>query len=352
MKKHNMLSLIRLVCAMAVFGSALLPAAVAQETKPKEPAWLHGLELKVRKAGEFDFTANTQKWGVEAYKDDNTGCLIYITEKGTLTVLNPTAALKPTGANEKPKMPVWLHGLEMKVRKAGEAEFTKDTKKFGVEAFRDDNTGCLIYMAESGSIQALTGAESLKTSDKPKEPEWLLALELLVRKYGEENFTKETKKRGLEAFKDPNADTMIYISETGSLAAFKPPIGKPAKIKEAPFVNGLDLQVRKAGETEFKTANKFGLEYYNEDNAGPVLYISLADAGGLSAVKTVAPVRAEPKMKPPKHFHGLELKVRKAGEAEFGKDTKKYGLEVFKDENTNCWVYICETGDFSVVPAK
>ncbi len=50
------------------------------------------------------------------------------------------------------KAPKWLHGLEFRVRKAGEADFNKDTKKYGIEVFRDENTGNLVYISETGSI--------------------------------------------------------------------------------------------------------------------------------------------------------------------------------------------------------
>jgi len=64
-------------------------------------------------------------------------------------------------------------------------------------------------------------------------------------------------------------------------------------------------------------------------------------------------VRAQDaKVKAPEWRHGMELRVRKAGEADFNKDTKKYGIEVFRDENTGNLVYISETGSIAVVPGK
>jgi hypothetical protein len=352
MSKPKTWFVLRLVTVFAALFAASLPAAVAQESaKPKEPTWLHGLEMRVRKAGEDEFTKDTMRVGVEAFKDENTGCLIYITESGSLTVLNPTGELKPTPANEKPKSPVWLHGLNLKARKWNEQDFTKDTRKYGIEAFKDENTGSLIYVTETKSISALNPPGALKTAEKPKEPEWLFALVLLARKAGEADFTKDTRKWGVEAFKDTNTDQLVYISETGSIAAITPPapVSKPTKIKEAPFINGLDLQVRPAGEVEWTKAKKFGLEYYKEENAGPLLHIS-QDAN-LAAVNPTVTVKSELKMKPPKYSHGLELKVRPGGEADFAK-AKKFGIEVFKDENTGCWVYICETGEIAVVVAK
>ncbi len=55
------------------------------------------------------------------------------------------------------KPPKWQHGLEFRVRKAGEADFTKDTKKFGIEVFRDENNGNLVYISETGSVAVVPG---------------------------------------------------------------------------------------------------------------------------------------------------------------------------------------------------
>jgi hypothetical protein len=60
-------------------------------------------------------------------------------------------------AQEAPKGPKWSHGLDLKVRKGGEAEFSKDTKKIGVEVFRDENNNNLIYISESGCIAVVPG---------------------------------------------------------------------------------------------------------------------------------------------------------------------------------------------------
>jgi hypothetical protein len=63
-------------------------------------------------------------------------------------------------------------------------------------------------------------------------------------------------------------------------------------------------------------------------------------------------VAQESKAKAPEWRHGMELRVRKAGEPDFNKDTKKYGIEVFRDENNGNWIYISETGSIAVVPGK
>ena len=53
---------------------------------------------------------------------------------------------------QEAKKPEWQHGLMLRARKGEEADFTKDTKKYGVEVFVDANNGNLIYISETGSI--------------------------------------------------------------------------------------------------------------------------------------------------------------------------------------------------------
>lgn len=55
-------------------------------------------------------------------------------------------------AQETPKEPKCLQGLDLKVRKAGVAAFTKDTQTFGVEIFKDETNNNLIYITENGAI--------------------------------------------------------------------------------------------------------------------------------------------------------------------------------------------------------
>ncbi|HEX5272784.1 MAG TPA: hypothetical protein VFW33_19940 [Gemmataceae bacterium] len=73
---------------------------------------------------------------------------------------------------------------------------------------------------------------------------------------------------------------------------------------------------------------------------------------GCLAAQQLPFVRAQDSVKKPNWLHGLMLKARKGDEADFGKDTKRYGIEVYKDENNGNLIYISETGDIAVVPAK
>ena len=53
---------------------------------------------------------------------------------------------------QESKKPEWSHGLMLKARKGDEDNFTKDTKRYGVEVFTDTNNNNLIYISETGSI--------------------------------------------------------------------------------------------------------------------------------------------------------------------------------------------------------
>jgi hypothetical protein len=173
------------------------------------------------------------------------------------------------------------------VRKAGEKDFNKDTRKFGVEVFLDENNGNLVYITQTGEIAVVPGKLSEQTTKTG--PNWQHGMELAVRKEGEKEFTKDTKRYGIEVFKDEPTGNLIYIGETGNICVV------PAKLAK-----------------------------YTPDG----------------------------KAKAPEWKQAMELSARKAGEAEFTAKTKKYGVEVYSDENNGNLIYITETGDFSVVPKE
>ena len=87
--------------------------------------------------------------------------------------------------------------------------------------------------------------------------------------------------------------------------------------------------------------------------AGTVAAIVMAFVLGGVAVQFLPRVAAqENEVKKPKWSHGLSLMVRKADEPNFGKDTKRVGIEVFRDENTGYLIYVSEAGSIAVIPAK
>jgi hypothetical protein len=131
---------------------AVLPSAQAAKLqKGKTPDWSHAMEIKCRKAGE-EAWKDAKKWGIEVFKDDNTGMLVYIAESGSIALAQAPAGFK---APEKSKEPVWSHGIELKCRKPDET--WKEAKKFGLEVFKDENTGNTLYITETGSITVVPG---------------------------------------------------------------------------------------------------------------------------------------------------------------------------------------------------
>ena len=72
-----------------LFGGLLaqnLPYVNAQTPEVKAPKWLHGMNIKARKSTEDSFD-KAQKFGIEVYKDENNGNLIYISENGSIAVV-------------------------------------------------------------------------------------------------------------------------------------------------------------------------------------------------------------------------------------------------------------------------
>jgi len=68
--------------------TGVLQAQGAKEEE-KKPVWSHAYELKVRKTGEQNFTADTKKVAIEVFKDAANGNIIYITEGGAIAVVKP-----------------------------------------------------------------------------------------------------------------------------------------------------------------------------------------------------------------------------------------------------------------------
>ena len=56
----------------------------APTTKPAEPVWKHGLDLKCRTFDEKTFSDKTRVFGVEVFTDPNTRTILYIDEIGCI----------------------------------------------------------------------------------------------------------------------------------------------------------------------------------------------------------------------------------------------------------------------------
>jgi hypothetical protein len=88
MSKRVQVFLVGAVCfLMGCLVAQQLPFAHAQDTKA--PKWMHGLEFRCRKAGEIDWSKDTKRFGIEVFKDENNGNLVYISETGDIAVVAP-----------------------------------------------------------------------------------------------------------------------------------------------------------------------------------------------------------------------------------------------------------------------
>ncbi|MFO0938596.1 MAG: hypothetical protein U0798_18995 [Gemmataceae bacterium] len=303
---------------------ALASLGLAQSaTKPK---WVDAQDLLVRTGGEKNFTKTTPKVGVEFYQDSAAGALVAITETGSIAVV----PLSSIGAERKATWsfahdlrcrkadqdgwkdaksfgveafkypaakvliyvseargltlaelpgqvgadnpPAFQHGLVLKVRASGQPKFADAKTRIGVEAFKDGNTGGLIYITETGQLAAATAPPSAPDTSSPKRPTPLYGLEPQVRKADEKDFTKATKVVAMEVFKDPNAGGLLYVSEAGYIAAAP----APASTKDNQgilWTHAMSLKARKGGEKDFSSARKFGIEVFTDRNSGHTIYI-------------------------------------------------------------------------------
>jgi hypothetical protein len=255
--------------------------------------------------------------------------------------------LAGAGQGQEGMKPVWKHGFSFPVRVAGEEKFSEKTKKFGTEVFLDPNLKQLVYVSETGSL-GLGQAGMVAPGPDVKPPSFFLAFEVQVRRAGEDKFTDKTQKFNVEVRKDENAGNLEYMCQTGALAVMPAgALSAPAEIKDPTWSHAMEVKVRPAGEKDYDKAKKYSIEVYKDENTNQLVYIS--ETGSVALVPAGGPPPKE--IKNPVWFEAFEAAVRKGKEKEFTKDTKKYGLEVYKDENANTLIYVTETGDIAVVPA-
>lgn len=255
-----------------------------------------------------------------------------------------STGLTPLAAQQKPKDLQWTHAFDLSCRPYGKAEFSKDTPKYGVEAFRDNNNGLGLYISQAGSIALGGGFQDLKVPFTSKGPEWITGLDLPAREAGVKEFKKDTKVHSMEIFRDPNAGNWLFIAEKGHLASTPSKGGSAATDKAPKWVHSVDLLVRKGGAREWKDALKYGIEVYRDGNSGNLVYI--CQNGHIAIIPDAAETKSGGKA--PEWLHGLDLSCRKHDEPNFSKDTRKFGVEIFRDENNGNLIFLTETGSIAV----
>lgn len=261
-------------------------------------------------------------------------------------------SLSPQVSAQKPKELQWTHAFDLSCRKLGEAEFSKTTQKFGVEAFKDTNNELGVYLSQAGSLASSTGFQALKGAIKDsKGPQWVTGLDLPARKAGEKEFSKTTTVHAMEVFLDLNTDNWVYVTEKGSLASTAAKGARPTAGSKAPkWSHSVDLNVRAGGEKDWKNAKKFGLEVYLDQSSGNLIYIS--ETGSIAVIAESTDAKPIKEGKAPEWLHGLDLACRKHNEPSFSKDTRRFGLEVFRDANNGNLIFISETGNLAVTPGE
>jgi hypothetical protein len=213
------------------------------------------------------------------------------------------AAAQPASNTAK-----FLFGHDFQVRPAGVDDVSTKTPRLGVEVFLHEPTKTFLAVSQSGAI-TVTPAEPVG-ADKSRAR--VAAYDLAVRKPGEPEITQKTKKWGVELYRLPGVNRLVYASESGAItfAAVPPGLGQDKGWKRS---HGLDLPVRDAQQERFEKAKRFGTEVYLDQNTRSLLYVT--DTG---AVATAAGTALEEgkKVLPPRPLYGLILPVRKAGERE------------------------------------
>jgi hypothetical protein len=129
--------------------------------KVKTPDTLYGLILRVRRAEEKVFTDRTRRLSLEVYRDTNTaGHLLYLSETGAVAAVPATEVAANKGGV------AWLGGMALRVRPAGERDFKK-ARQYQIEVFRDNRTGCLVYICETGSIAVVSQSAKPASAQPP-----------------------------------------------------------------------------------------------------------------------------------------------------------------------------------------
>ena len=326
-----------------MFARWLLPLVLlsavtvwADDGPGTKPIWSYAHDVRVRKGGATEFDKDTPRIGIEFFQEEVGKTTIGITQAGQISVM---AAIKP-GADKKA---AWAFAHDVRVRKSTEEQFTKDTGKYGIEVFKDGPSGKLLYVAEKGGIALAQLPPTLATD---RGPMWHHGLILKVRSAVEKTFGQNTKRYGLEVFRDDNTGGLIYVSETLAIATSpsKAPAPQKDMVKAPKALYGLTLRVRGGDEENFSDKTKqIGIEVFEDENSGDLIYIS--ETGSIAVVPAPKSIDSG---KGVTWLHAFSLKARPGGEDSFAK-AKKYGIELFQDNNTGTKLYICETGSLAVI---
>jgi hypothetical protein len=324
--------------AAVSLAAVLTGLAAAQPPAPSAAKFLFGHDVTVRPAGADVVDAKTPRFGVEVFQHEPTKAFLAISQVGAITVTTAEAL----GAD---KSRARIAAYDIAVRKAGEPEFTQATKKWGVELYRFPGVNRLLYATETGAIGFAAVPPGLSSEKGWKRSH---GLDLKVREPNQTTF--DTAKRfGVEAYLDQNTNGLLYVTQTGAAAAAPgTPLADGKKTLPPKALYGLVLPVRKAGEKEVTDKSpRIPIEVFEDPNAGVMLYIT--EAGFLATAPNKKPAEGQGLTPTRVPGAGVDVKARKAGDEDF-ENARKYGIEVFTDSRTGYLVFVCETGSIAVLP--
>src|SRR5437764_1577829 len=124
-------------------------------------------------------------------------------------------------AQPAPNTAKFLFGHDLPVRPAGVEEITSKTPRFGVEVFHHEPTKTFLAVSQTGAITVspfeAVGADKSRTR--------VAAYDMAVRKAGEPEVTQKTKKWGVELYRLPGVNRLVYASESGAITFLAVPPG-------------------------------------------------------------------------------------------------------------------------------
>jgi hypothetical protein len=176
----------------------------AADKRTREPKWLGRLPLRVRQKGD-DFAFPTLRCNVEVYRDENSGCVVYVADKGSLAAV----AHEQAGAGKEAREPVWSHVLALKARAPGEQEFTEKTAEVTLEVYRDEPRATWVYVTDALCLAVVPGDKAVN-QDKVQPARWTQVARPADAKSG---------KWSAEVFVNPNTGDRLFVTASGALAA-------------------------------------------------------------------------------------------------------------------------------------
>jgi hypothetical protein len=230
---------------------------------------LYRLVLPVRRWDDKTFGADTPKVAVEVYHDENNGNLLYVSHTGSLAVVPGV-----TAAADKPTRPAkWLDRLPLRVRQGGD-DIAFPTLHCNVEVYRDENSGCVVYVADNGSLAAFSSAKA-GPGKETREPVWSHVLALKARAHGEKEFTARTAEVTVEVYRDEGRAAWLYV--TGALCLAVVP-GDRAADRDKPQPPRW-VQVLRPGAG----SGKWAAEVFDNPTTGDRLFVTAS--GALAAAR-------------------------------------------------------------------